>query len=283
LDTQVRPTTTMPEFSSDAEGMLAKIQAGQQLESRSEMTEDYYNNLVNLLRQQADSELAGAAGYVPWIMKAPNIEEKLIVANIVKDEVRHAKACYKVLEGLGVDVDEIIKQADYTMRVAAEAAELGTSRASDDKRVNIFYYTIDSWTDFIMFNFCMDRAAGHQLDDVLKSSYGPWSRAIVQIAKEEVVHIHHGDNWVRKLATNPETKDEVQAALDRWYPRTMNIFGRPGTKRNALYRQYGIKQRDNNEVRDVFKAEVEALVNEFGLRMPDWTPDYETSSERFGA
>jgi len=273
----------MPEFSSDAEGMLAKIQAGQQLESRSEMTEDYYNNLVNLLRQQADSELAGAAGYVPWIMKAPNIEEKLIVANIVKDEVRHAKACYKVLEGLGVDVDEIIKQADYTMRVAAEAAELGTSRASDDKRVNIFYYTIDSWTDFIMFNFCMDRAAGHQLDDVLKSSYGPWSRAIVQIAKEEVVHIHHGDNWVRKLATNPETKDEVQAALDRWYPRTMNIFGRPGTKRNALYRQYGIKQRDNNEVRDVFKAEVEALVNEFGLRMPDWTPDYETSSERFGA
>ncbi len=283
MDTQVRPTTTMPEFSSDAEGMLAKIQAGQQLESRSEMTEDYYNNLVNLLRQQADSELAGAAGYVPWIMKAPNIEEKLIVANIVKDEVRHAKACYKVLEGLGVDVDEIIKQADYTMRVAAEAAELGTSRASDDKRVNIFYYTIDSWTDFIMFNFCMDRAAGHQLDDVLKSSYGPWSRAIVQIAKEEVVHIHHGDNWVRKLATNPETKDEVQAALDRWYPRTMNIFGRPGTKRNALYRQYGIKQRDNNEVRDVFKAEVEALVNEFGLRMPDWTPDYETSSERFGA
>lgn len=264
---------------------MQHIQKGDLIESRSEMSEDYYNQLINLLRQQADSELAGGIGYVPWIAKAPNIEEKLIVANIVKDEMRHAKACYKLLEGLGINVDEIIAQHDYAMRVATDGSELGTQRVSDDKRVNMFYYTIDTWTDFIMFNFCMDRAAGHQLWDVEHSSYGPWRRAIAQIAKEEVVHIHHGDTWVRKLALDPSTKAEVQAALDRWYPRTMNIFGRPGTKRNVTYRQYGLKQRDNDEVRAAFKAEVVAMCDEVGLRLPDWQPDWEnnTTPERFGA
>ncbi len=288
MDTQVRETVvTAPpaqEFVPEAQ-VRERLTEGREIESRSEMSQSYYDNLVNLLRQQADSELAGGIGYVPWIAKAPNIEEKLIVAQIVKDEMRHAKACYKLLEGLGIDVDSIIAAHDYTMRVQAEGAELGTQRVSDDKRVNMFYYTIDTWTDFIMFNFCMDRAAGHQLWDVEHSSYAPWKRAIAQIAKEEVVHIHHGDTWVRKLALDPATKAEVQAALDKWYPRTMNIFGRPGTKRNALYQQYGLKQRDNDAVRAAFKAEVEAVVNEVGLRMPEWVADWEnnTTPERFGA
>lgn len=288
LDTQVRENViTAPpveEFAPE-DAMMKRIEHGEEIESRSDMSQSYYDNLINLLRQQADSELAGGIGYVPWIAKAPNIEEKLIVANIVKDEMRHAKACYKLLEGLGINVDEIIAQHDYAMRLQLEGAELGTQRASDDKRVNMFYYTIDTWADFIMFNFCMDRAAGHQLWDVEHSSYGPWKRAIAQIAKEEVVHIHHGDTWVRKLALDSATKAEVQAALDKWYPRTMNIFGRPGTKRNIIYRQYGLKQRDNDEVRAAFKAEVEAIVNECGLRMPEWHPDWEnnTTPERFGA
>ena len=38
------------------------------------------------MTMQADSELAGGYGYVPWITKAPGVEEKHVVAQIVKDE-----------------------------------------------------------------------------------------------------------------------------------------------------------------------------------------------------
>src|SRR5437762_9573225 len=38
----------------------------------------------------------------------------------------------------------------------------------------LFPYT----TLFRSFNFCMDRGAGHQLEDVRRCSYGPWVRAI---------------------------------------------------------------------------------------------------------
>ena len=250
-----RPSTALSNDERE-KLMWEKIHAGGSIENSEEMSDDYFQNLVNLMLQQADSELAGAFGYVPWIMQAPTTEEKLAVANIVKDEVRHARAMYRLLEDLGIDVDSHVAKHDYTFRVGSTSEELRNKRASDDRRVNIFYYPIDTWVDFIMFQFCMDRGAGHQLEDVRKSTYGPWKREIERIFKEEIMHVNHGDYWVKKLALEKSSKGEVQAALERWYPRTMNIFGKPKTSRNEIYRMYGLKRRDNDEVRKAFSEEV---------------------------
>jgi len=259
--------------------MWEKIRAGESIENPDEMSDDYYQNLVTLMLQQADSELAGAFGYVPWIMKAPTTEEKLAVANIVKDEVRHARAMYRLLEDLGIDVDAHVARHDYTLRVDMKSDDLKDKRAADDRRVNIFYYTIDTWADFVMFQFCMDRGAGHQLEDVRKSTYGPWKREIERIFKEEMMHVNHGDYWVKKMALDHPTKPEVQAALEKWYPRTMNIFGKPKTHRNEVYRKYGLKLRDNDEVRKAFAHEVSLKCSEWALRLPDWKPEWEKIAE----
>ena len=259
--------------------MLEKLQKGEAIETADEMSDEFYDNLTDLMLQQADSELAGAFGYVPWIMKAPTTEEKLAVANIVKDEVRHARAMYRLMADIGFDAESHVAMHDYTLRVGFRADELKDKRAGDDKRVNIFYYTIDTWADFIMFQFCMDRGAGHQLEDVRTSSYGPWRREIERIFKEETMHVSHGDFWVRKLAFDHSAKAEVQEALDRWYPRTMNIFGKPKTQRNTLYRKYGLKVRDNDEVRRGFADEVRLRCSECCLRLPEWKPDWEKLEE----
>lgn len=238
-----------------------------------EIPDDAYREaLINLLTQEADSELAGAHGYVPCIPMAPNIEEYLAVSMMVKDEFRHARVCYKLLEHLGVDVDERIRSFDFTLRVSDD--DLGTTRAAGDKRVNIFYYPIRDWYDFIAFNFCMDRGAGHQLEDVLSSSYRPWARVMEGIFKEEMFHIAHGDNWVKRLAADPSTRPQMQSAIDRWFPRTMNIFGRANAPKNRLYRELGLKVRDNQAVREAFATEVAGRLAEFGLAMPEWVPDW---------
>ena len=192
--------------------LLARIEAGERIESAEEMTDDYRRNLIHLMTMQADSELAGAFGYVPWIMKAPTIEEKHVVAQIVKDEVRHAHVMYGLLEDLGVDVAAHVARHDFTLRLDDSAADIGTARVAADKRVNIFYYPIDRWADFIFFNFCMDRGAGHQLEDVRHCSYGPWVRAIEGIFKEEKMHIRHGELWVQRLTQNDATRAEAQQA-----------------------------------------------------------------------
>lgn len=262
------------------ERMLARIRAGERIESVSEMTEEYRAALLHLLTMQADSELAGAYGYVPWITKAPTVEEKYVVAQIVKDEVRHAVIIYGLLADLGVDVEAHVRAHDelFTMRVSNDA-DLGTTRITSDKRVNIFYYPIETWADFVMFNFCMDRGAGHQLEDVRHCSYGPWVRAIEGIFKDEKFHVRHGEHWVQRLAQDPKTRAEAQAAFSKWYLRTMNIFGRPGSPKNQLYRKFRLKVRDNDEVRQAFAAEAKALCERFGLAVPEWKPAWEKLPE----
>jgi ring-1,2-phenylacetyl-CoA epoxidase subunit PaaA len=262
------------------ERLLARIEAGERIESSAEMTEPYRQSLIHLMTMQADSELAGAFGYVPWIMKAPTIEEKHVVAQIVKDEVRHAHVMYGLLEDLGVDVPAHIGRHDFALRLDDANADIGTGRAAADQRVNIFYYPIDRWSDFVFFNFCMDRGAGHQLEDVRQCSYGPWARAIEGIFKEEKMHIRHGELWVKRLTTADEaTRAEAQDALDKWYVRTMNIFGRPNSPKNRLYQKFRLKTRDNDEVRRTFSTEVKTLAGEAGLRVPDWRPVWDKLPE----
>lgn len=257
------------------EAFLKRIEAGEKIEAGDPMPDEYRTNLLNLLEMQADSELSGAYGYIPWIEKAPDIHEKLLVAQIVKDEIRHAYAINKCLSELGVDVDTRISEQDFAYRLNSDDTNIGSDRVRQDKRVNIFYYPIETWTDFIMFNFCMDRGAGHQLEDALHSSYGPWVRAINTIFKEEMMHVNHGDTWVERLAKDPATRDEAQEALNKWFNRTMNIFGRPGSKRNQIYQKWQLKTRDNDEVREAFRKEIEEKVHRFGLKMPEWIPDYD--------
>src|SRR5438874_5580183 len=143
-------------MSDVAQEMMARIEAGVRIESAQEMTDEYRENLVHLLTMQADSELAGGYGYVPWITKAPTVEEKHVVAQIVKDELRHAAVMYGLLADLGFDVDSHVRRHDevLTMRIRPDA-DIGTARITSDKRVNIFYYPIDPWQDFMFFNFCL--------------------------------------------------------------------------------------------------------------------------------
>ncbi len=262
------------------ETLVATIERGTRIEAPEEMTEEYRESLVHLMTMQADSELAGGYGYVPWITKAPTVEEKHVVAQIVKDELRHAAVMYGLLADLGVDVETHVRAHDeaFTMRIEADA-DIGTARIRPDKRVNIFYYPIDTWADFIFFNFCMDRGAGHQLEDVRQSSYGPWARAIDGIFKEEKFHIRHGEVWVRRLAEDRRTRDEAQTTLNKWYIRTMNIFGRPGSAKNALYRKYRLKLRDNDEVRQAFATEVKEKAAAVGLTLPEWKPVWDRLPE----
>ena len=145
--------------------------------------------------------------------------------------------------------------------------------------MNIFYYPIDTWADFVFFYFCMDRGAGHQLEDVRRCSYGPWTRAIEGIFKEEKFHIRHGEVWVQRLVGDAATRDDAQRTFEKWYIRTMNIFGRPGSAKNALYRRLRLKLRDNGEVRQAFADEVGGLCRTVGLSVPDWHPVWEELPE----
>lgn len=260
------------EFSAEEQAVIQEIQNGKTFDKGDELPPVYKKHLLNLLWMQGDSEYAGALGYMPWIAKAPSLKEKVLVAQIVKDEMRHASVIYKMLRDLGENPEAHVENSEMDYKLEDDKAQIGFKRAKSDSRVNIFYYQIKYWTDFILFNFLMDRAAGHQLEDTLHSSYLPWKKSIEGIYKEEVMHLTHGDKWVKILATSEDPKDKefLQERLNLWWPRVMNVFGKDRGAANSIYVQLGLKKRSNQEVKAVFVKEIEAACEKFGLTLPDY-------------
>lgn len=259
-------------YTSEEIELFDSIKNGKKFEEGETLPPIYEKALKNLLWMQHDSEYSGALGYAPWIEKAPTMQEKVIVAQIVKDEMRHASVIYRLLEGLGENVITHIEKSELAWKMPEDAANIGFQRLKEDFRVNIFYYPINYWEDFILFNFLMDRAAGHQLEDTLDSSYMPWKKGIEGIYKEEIMHLAHGDKWIKILANN-DKKEFLQERLNIWWPRVMNVFGSTKGRSNDLYVKLGLKKRTNQEIRDTFVSEVEKMCAEAGLILPEYNED----------
>jgi len=261
------------QYTSDEQKLFEEIKNGRTFDKGDELPPIYRKHLMNLLWMQGDSEYSGSLGYMPWIEKAPTIMEKVLVAQIVKDEMRHAQVVYKILSDLGEDTLKHVETKELNFKLEDDLAQIGFKRLKDDFRVNIFYYNITHWTDFILFNFLMDRAAGHQLEDTLESSYIPWKTGLGGIYKEEIMHVAHGDKWIKKLATDPNEKEFLQERLNLWWPRVMNVFGNARGSSNPIYVNLGLKKRTNAEVRDSFVKEIKEMTDEYGLTIPKYNQD----------
>jgi len=257
-------------YSEEDLKLFEEIANGKTFDKGDELPPLYEKQLKNLLWMQGDSEYAGALGYAPWSWKAPTMHEKFLVSQIFKDEMRHADVIYKLLRDLGEDIETHVANGEFDYRVEDDLSNIGFKRMKDDYRVNIFYYPITYWEDFNLFNFLMDRAAGHQLSDTLESSYLPWKKCIGAIYKEEAMHLAHGDVWIKKLSADPEKKPFLQERLNLWWPRVMNVFGNSKGQRNDVYIKLGLKKRTNGEVRKVFVDEIQAICDECGLTLPEY-------------
>jgi ring-1,2-phenylacetyl-CoA epoxidase subunit PaaA len=258
------------EYTKEDLQLFEEIKAGKSFDNDSEMPEFYRKHLLNLLWMQGDSEYSGALGYLPWIEKAPTLQEKVLVGQIVKDEMRHANVIYRLLDQLGQSTLEHVEAKELGHKLEEDEVNIGFKRVKDDYRVNIFYYNIKYWTDFILFNFLMDRAAGHQLEDTFDSSYTPWKKAIEGIYKEEIMHLSHGDKWMKILAEDPKEKEFLQQRLNLWWPRVMNVFGNPRSSSNDVYVRLGLKKRTNADVRKAFVADIITKSEPLGLEIPEY-------------
>ena len=198
-----------------------------------------------------------------------------MVAQIVKDELRHAAVMYGLLADLGFDVDSHVRRHDetFTMRIDANA-DIGTARITDDKRVNIFYYPIDTWADFIFFNFCMDRGAGHQLEDVRAVLLRPLgARHRGDLQGGEVPHPPRrvlGQEAGRGPRHPRRGPDDVRQVVR---PHDEHLRPPRLTRRTRSTGRYKLKLRDNDEVRQAFATEVAGPLREVRARpCPAWKP-----------
>jgi ring-1,2-phenylacetyl-CoA epoxidase subunit PaaA len=88
--------------------------------------------------------------------------------------------------------------------------------------------------------------------------------------KEEVGHIGYGQSKTTELgAKGDESKERVQKAIDFWYIKALDMFGRSDSARDRRYIYWGLKRRTNTQAREEFIQEVDPLIEKIGLIVPD--------------
>ena len=88
----------------------ARIDAGDFIEAKDWMPENYRKTLVRQISQHAHSEIVGMLPEGNWISRAPTLKRKAILLAKVQDEGGHGAYLYSAAETLGVSRAELVDQ-----------------------------------------------------------------------------------------------------------------------------------------------------------------------------
>jgi len=247
------------------EEFQAKVDAEIKVEPKDWMPEDYRKHLQRQISQHAHSEVIGMQPEGNWISRAPSLRAKVVLLAKIQDEAGHGQYLYSAAETLGKSRDEFI-------------ADLQSGKA---KYSSIFNYPTLTWADMGAVGWLVDGAAIVNQVSLQRTSYGPYSRAMVRICKEESFHQRQGYEIMATMSKGtPEQKAMAQDALNRfWWPSIM-MFGphdsdSPNTG-NAV--KWKIKRETNDELRQKFIDKTVQQAEVIGLTIPD--PDLKWNEER---
>ena len=224
-----------------------------ELKDFEKMDPEYRDLLGRVLAIQADCEIGGPHLYLEQILpNAPTKLDQLIVARTAAEEIDHYRKIARLAGDIGVDVSYVL------------------SRPNQERYVESFRGQITTWEDFAVFGFLIDRVGRYQLEEFVDCSYAPLERILPDVHKEEAGHIDFGTNMTAELAAKgDESKAKVQKALDFWYVKGLDMFGKTESYRSERYREWGLKRRSNAQARQDYTNEVNPLIQQMGLEIPD--------------
>ncbi len=247
-------TVATPRDSIEQE-LIDKINAGFMVESEEDMTPGYKKSLITQLTVQGDTELLSAPAYYLASRDAPTINSRIAVTAIVHDELGHANIAFRILEDLGVDKKWLVYGRE----------------PHEYKHPYGFDQALENWAEMVVANGFFDRAGITLLSDVHQNtSYGPLKRALVKVDREEVLHLRHGESWMKRLSrAGGEAKEVLQRAVDWMFPMTLEWFGLPDDlKRHSGQLAYRLKGKTNDQLRQTWMEATVPLCEGIGIDVP---------------
>ncbi|WP_082176895.1 1,2-phenylacetyl-CoA epoxidase subunit PaaA [Arsenicicoccus sp. oral taxon 190] len=239
------------------------------IEPRDDMPEGYRQTLIRQIAQHAHSEIIGMQPEGNWITRAPSLRRKAILIAKVQDEAGHGLYLYSAAETLGVDKAELLDKL----------------HAGKQKYSSIFNYPTLTWADVGAIGWLVDGAAIMNQVPLCRCSYGPYSRAMMRVCKEESFHQRQGFEilWVLARGTD-EQKAMAQDAANRWWWPALMMFGPEDSGEaaqqghTAQNMAWGIKRFSNDDLRQKFVDMTVPQAQKLGITLPD--PDLRWNEER---
>lgn len=233
-----------------------KIDKGDHIEPKDFMPEEYRKHLIRQISQHAHSEVIGMQPEGNWITRAPSLRAKQILLAKIQDEGGHGLYLYSAAETLGISRDELIQQ-------------LHSGKA---KYSNIFNYPALTWADIGAIGWLVDGAAIVNQVSLQRTSYGPYSRAMIRICKEESFHQRQGyEIMAHLMAGTPDQREMAQDAMNRWWWPSLMMFGPhdSDSPRSGNAFKWKIKRESNDELRQKFIDKTVQQAEVIGLTIPD--------------
>lgn len=233
-----------------------KIQAEEKIEPRDAMPEAYRLHLIRQISQHAHSEVIGMQPEGNWVSRAPSLRAKQILLAKIQDEGGHGLYLYSAAETLGISRDEMIQQ-------------LHDGKA---KYSNIFNYPTLTWADIGAIGWLVDGAAIVNQVALQRTSFGPYSRAMFRICKEESFHQRQGyEIMATMMKGTAEQKEMAQDAMNRWWWPSLMMFGPHDgdSPHSGDAFKWKIKRKSNDELRQKFIDKTVQQAYVIGLTIPD--------------
>ncbi len=233
-----------------------RIDNGEYIEAKDYMPEGYRKHLIRQISQHAHSEVIGMQPEGNWITRAPSLRSKQILLAKIQDEGGHGLYLYSAAETLGITRVELIEQ-------------LHSGKA---KYSNIFNYPALNWADIGAIGWLVDGAAIVNQVSLQRTSYGPYSRAMVRICKEESFHQRQGYEIMATMMKGTKDQQEMaQDAMNRWWWPALMMFGPHDTDspHSSDAVKWKIKRETNDELRQKFIDKTVQQAEVIGLTVPD--------------
>jgi ring-1,2-phenylacetyl-CoA epoxidase subunit PaaA len=233
-----------------------RIDAEEKIEPKDWMPERYRKTHIRQISQHAHSEIVGMLPEGNWISRAPSLRRKVALLAKVQDEAGHGLYLYSAAETLGISREELLDQLHD-----------GTAKYS-----SIFNYPTLTWADIGAIGWLVDGAAIMNQVALINTSYGPYSRAMIRICKEESFHQRQGYEILMTLMKGTtEQREMAQDALNRWWWPSLMMFGprddqSPNTEQSMRWK---LKRKSNDELRQAFVDQTVPQAELIGLTIPD--------------
>ncbi|MES2836655.1 MAG: 1,2-phenylacetyl-CoA epoxidase subunit PaaA [Bacteroidota bacterium] len=233
-----------------------RIANDEKIEAKDWMPEKYRKTHIRQISQHAHSEIVGMLPEGNWITRAPSLRRKVALLAKVQDEAGHGLYLYSACETLGISRDELYAQL----------------HSGEAKYSSIFNYPTVSWADMGAVGWLVDGAAIMNQVALISTSYGPYSRAMIRICKEESFHQRQGYEIMMSLMNGSEEQKEMaQDALNRWWFPSLMMFGptddkSPNTEQSVKWK---LKRKTNDELRQAFVDQTVPQAELIGLKIPD--------------
>lgn len=170
---------------------------------------------------------------------------KVSYARLMQQEVEHGVITARILAGLGVDsVDAEIKQY-------------------------LFHLPLDTLCDMAFFNALGDRVGCYVGETWEGVPYEPLLNVADRLHKDEVFHATFGMNNLRRLTATADGLAEANEKVTIWWPAALDMFGKSTSSFSDAYVRWGLRQKNNEELRQIYIDDTRPMLEEMGINVPD--------------